>query len=63
MMVKKPLICNWCFEEPAMEGKTVCQSCIDAVNKENEENKTFDLDKWLAETEEENAGKKLENKS
>lgn len=46
-------ICIWCFEEPAMGGKTVCQGCIDAINKENEENKNFDLDKWLDETEEE----------
>ena len=53
MMTKKSLICNWCFEEPAVEGKTVCQGCIDTINKENEENKNFDLDKWLDETEEE----------
>lgn len=36
-MAKKSLVCNCCFEEPAIEGKTVCQGCIDAVNKENEE--------------------------
>lgn len=53
MTVKKPLLCNCCFEEPAVEGKTVCQGCIDAVNKETEENKNFDLDRWLDETEEE----------
>ena len=52
-MAKKTLICQWCFEEPAMEGKTVCQTCIDSVNKENAENKNFDLDRWLDETEEE----------
>lgn len=46
---KKTLICQWCFEEPAIDGKTVCQSCLDAVNKENKENKNFDLDKWLDE--------------
>ena len=57
-MAKKSLVCNWCFEEPAIEGKTVCQGCIDAVNKENEENKNFDLDKWLSETEEETLGRK-----
>ena len=51
-MAKKPLICKWCFEEPAIEGKTVCQYCIDADNKETEENKNFDLDRWLDETEE-----------
>ena len=52
-MAKKTLICQWCFEEPAMEGKTVCQTCIDSFNKENAENKNFDLDRWLDETEEE----------
>ena len=44
-------ICQWCFEEPAVEGKGMCQACIDAINKENEENKNFDLDKWLEEGE------------
>ena len=46
-MPDKVLICQWCFEEPAAEGKTVCQACIDAANKK--ENDDFDLDKWLEE--------------
>jgi hypothetical protein len=46
---KKPL-CQWCFEEPAVEGKTVCQACIDAATKKEEDD--FDLDKWLEEDDE-----------
>lgn len=61
MTAKKPLICNWCFEKPAVEGKTVCQGCIDAINKENEENKNFDIDKWLDETEEEMTERRFNN--
>ena len=57
-MSKNPFICNWCFEEPAMESTPVCQACLDAGNKEMEENKNFDLDKWLDETKEEMAGLK-----
>lgn len=38
-------ICQWCFEEPALEGKSVCQACIDAANKKEDDD--FDLDKWL----------------
>ena len=38
-------ICQWCFEEPAIEGKSVCQACIDAANKKEDDD--FDLDKWL----------------
>ena len=49
-MPDKVLICQWCFEEPAAEGKTVCQACIDTANKK--ENDDFDLDKWLEEDEE-----------
>lgn len=45
----KSLICQWCFEEPCVKGKTICQSCIDAVKREKEANKDFDLDKWLEE--------------
>lgn len=48
---KKKPICQWCFEEPAVEGKTVCQACIDAATKKEEDD--FDLDKWLSDTEEE----------
>lgn len=44
---KKKSICQWCFEEPAVEGKTVCQACIDAASKKEEDD--FDLDKWLEE--------------
>ena len=40
-----PKICQWCFEEPAIEGSTVCQACIDAANKKEDDD--FDLDKWL----------------
>ena len=43
------MICQWCFEEPAVEGKTVCQACIDAATKKED---NFDLDKWLNDTEE-----------
>ena len=42
---KKNGICQWCFEEPALEGKSVCQACIDAANKKEDDG--FDLDKWL----------------
>lgn len=38
-------ICQWCFEKPAIEGKSVCQACIDAANKKEDDD--FDLDKWL----------------
>lgn len=48
---KKPAICQWCFEEPALEGKAVCQACIDAANKKEDDE--FDLDKWLEEAEDE----------
>ena len=47
---KKPFaskICQWCFEEPALEGKSVCQACIDSANKKEDDD--FDLDKWLDE--------------
>jgi hypothetical protein len=30
-----------------VEGKTVCQACIDAASKKEEDD--FDLDKWLEE--------------
>lgn len=50
---KKKPICQWCFEEPAVEGKTVCQACLEEVERERIENKDFDLDKWLNDTEEE----------
>ena len=40
-------LCQWCFEEPAVKGKTVCQACIDAANKKEDDD--FDLDKWLEE--------------
>ena len=43
-------ICQWCFEEPALEGKTFCQACINATSKTDENN--FDLDKWLEEEQE-----------
>ena len=46
------MICQWCFEEPAIEGKTICQSCLDSAKQQMEENKDFDLDKWLEEEEE-----------
>ena len=49
-MPNKVLICQWCFEEPAVEGKTVCQACIDAANEKEDDD--FDLDKWLEEDEE-----------
>ena len=46
---QEKIVCQWCFEEPALEGKTVCQACIDAVVKKEDDD--FDLDKWLEETE------------
>ena len=52
-------VCQWCFEEPAIEGKSVCQSCIDSAKRQQEENKDFDLDKWLDVTEEEMVGKEV----
>lgn len=52
---KKNPICQWCFEEPAVEGKTVCQACIEEIERERTENKDFDLDKWLDDAEEERA--------
>jgi hypothetical protein len=45
--VLKEKICQWCFEEPALEGKNVCQACIDAESKKEDDD--FDLDKWLEE--------------
>ncbi len=46
---KERRLCQWCLEEPALEGKTVCQACIDTANKKEDDN--FDLDKWLEEDE------------
>ena len=40
-------ICQWCFEEPAIEGNSMCQACIDAERKKEDDD--FDLDKWLEE--------------
>lgn len=40
-------ICQWCFEEPAIEGKKICQTCLDSSLRELQENQDFDLDKWL----------------
>ena len=42
-------ICQWCFEEPALEGKGVCQACIDAFTEQQEEYPSFDLDDFLEE--------------
>lgn len=53
MKLKKNLICQWCFEEPAMKGKTICQACFNAAKHLQEENENFNLDKWLNDTEEE----------
>lgn len=39
--------CQWCFEEPAKEGCSLCQACIDALTIKPEED--FDLDKFLEE--------------
>lgn len=39
-------VCQWCFEAPALNGKTMCQACIDAWDKEDDD---FDLDRWLEE--------------
>ena len=44
---KKDMICQWCFEEPAIEGESMCQACIDAETKKEDDD--FDLDKWLEE--------------
>ena len=44
---KKPTICQWCFEEPVLEGTTVCQACINAANEKQDDD--FDLNKWLEE--------------
>lgn len=50
----KENICQWCFEEPALEGKTVCQACVDSFIEQQEEYPSFDLDDFLEETEDEN---------
>ena len=42
---EKNTICQWCFEEPALEGKSMCQACIDAASKKEDDD--FDLDTWL----------------
>lgn len=42
---KKTIICQWCFEEPALEGNSMCQACIDAESKKEDDD--FNLDKWL----------------
>lgn len=47
VMKQKVLICQWCFEEPVMKGKMICQTCLDSAKRQMEENKDFDLDKWL----------------
>ena len=36
-------ICQCCFEEPPVEGKCVCQSCLDWVKYEQQNVKEFDL--------------------
>jgi len=50
---QEKLLCQWCFEELALEGKTVCQACIDSFIKQQEEYPSFDLDDFLEETEDE----------
>ena len=40
-------VCQWCFEEPSVEGKCVCQSCIDWAKYERDNAREFDLDEWL----------------
>lgn len=49
-MGKSISVCQWCFEEPAIEGENVCQACIDAANKKEDDD--FDLDKFLEEEDE-----------
>ncbi len=53
IMTKVIDICQWCFEEPPVEGKCVCQSCLDWARHEQDEAEEFDLDKWLEEDEQE----------
>lgn len=57
IMAKTIDICQWCFEEPPVEGKCVCQSCLDWAQHEQEEAEEFDLDKWLEEDEQEESYK------
>lgn len=40
-------ICQWCFENPPVKDGIYCQECLDAANQE--EDKQFDLVKWLEE--------------
>lgn len=53
IMAKTIDICQWCFEEPPIEGKCICQSCLDWAKHEQEETEGFDLDKYLEEDEQE----------
>ena len=55
IMTKVVDICQWCFEEPPIEGKCVCQSCLDWAMHEQEEAEDFDLDTFLEEDEQEEA--------
>ena len=41
---KKNMICQWCFEEPAVEGKSMCQACIDSFIEQQEEYPSFVLE-------------------
>lgn len=43
----KNAICQWCFEKPPVKDGVYCQECLDAARQE--EDKQFDLEKWLEE--------------
>lgn len=39
-------VCQWCFEEPPVEGLCVCQSCMDWAKYEQQNATEFDLDEF-----------------
>ena len=39
-------VCQWCFEEPPVEGKCVCQSCLDWAKYEQQNSMELDLDEF-----------------
>lgn len=43
----KNIVCQWCFENPPVKDGAYCQECLDSAQQE--EDKQFDLEKWLEE--------------
>ena len=46
IMTRTVDICQWCFEEPPVEGKCVCQSCMDWAKYEQQNVMELDLDEF-----------------